>query len=181
MSKIKIKRYEIEKVFQEFDGFCKEPSYNKFFSFFSIRNIQHLLPEANSVNELRKMLLTPDRVKEYEDNRKVLIERYADRDSDGKLIEEELTSPSGLRNMKYTFTKTLKEFEAELKALTEYYKSDLESYDKSIKEYYILMDEEIEIEVAKIAFKNIPDNIDIKNLVPFINESLEEIETLLLG
>ena len=43
------------------------------------------------------------------------------------------------------------------------------------------MNEEIEIEVTKISFKHVPDNIVIKNIMLFFNETTEEIEKILLG
>lgn len=176
MSKIKLVRRVIDATITTIDKYAKDQSYNKFFAYFAIRNVQHLLPEIESINALKKMLIAPDEVTEFEKLRDELIEKYADRDSDNKLIFIEQNDV-----ITYTFTNDKVSFDDGMAVLIEKYKEPVEKHEKSIKEFYELMNEEVEIEVAKISFKHVPDNIDMNIINLFLNETPEEVEKLLLG
>ena len=52
-------------------------------------------------------------------------------------------------------------------------------FEASVNEFAFLMNEEIEVDVTKISFKHIPDDVNISNILKFIEEPNEEIEKLL--
>ena len=181
MANIKISRKGIELAFIDVSAFSKVQDYNKFFAFFVIRNVSHLLAEVQAMDDIKKKSIPSVRVTEFEAKRNELIEKYCDKDKDGKSITTTQDLGFGRSQTVFNFSKTAEKFNKEFAKLTETYKVDIDAYDTSIKELETLMNEEIEIEVAKISFKHVPDSVNIKNIMSFFNETPEEIEALLQG
>ena len=181
MSKIKISRKGIELAFIDVQNYSRAQGFNKFFDFFVIRNVSHLLTEVQAMDELKKKSIPPIRITEFETKRNEIVEKYCDKDSDGKSIATVQDIGNGQSQSVFTFKTTMEIFTTEFDTLKAEYQTDIDAYDTSLKEFETLMTEEIEIEIAKISFKHIPDNVVIKNIIPFINETQEEIEKILLG
>lgn len=181
MSKIKISRKGIELAFIDVQNYSRVQGFNKFFDFFVIRNVSHLLTEVQAMDELKKKSIPPARITEFETKRNELVEKYCDKDSEGKSISTVQDLGNGKSQSVFTFKNTMQEFTTEFDALKAEYQADADAYDTSLKELDTLMNEEIEIDIAKISFKHIPDNVVIKNILLFINETSEEIDKMLLG
>ena len=181
MANIKISRKGIELAFIDVSAFSKVQDYNKFFDFFVIRNVSHLLTEVQAMDELKKKSIPPERVTEFEKKRTEIVEKYCDKDADGKSIQIIQDLGNGRTQSVFNFTKTMQVFTEDFEALKAEYKADVDAYDASLKELDDLMKEEIEIDITKISFKHVPDNIVIKNIMLFFNETTEEIEKILLG
>lgn len=181
MAKIKISRKGIELAFIDVQNYSRTQGFNKFFDFFVIRNVSHLLTEVQAMDELKKKSIPPERVTEFEKKRTEIVEKYCDKDADGKSVQIVQDLGNGKSQSIFNFTKTMEQFTAEFDALKAEYKADVDAYDASLKELDALMKEEIEIEVTKISFNHVPENLVIKNIMPFFNETTEEIEKILLG
>ena len=181
MANIKISRKGIELAFIDVQSYSRIQGYNKFFDFFVIRNVSHLLTEVQVMDELKKKSIPPERVTEFEKKRTEIVEKYCDKDADGKSIQIIQDLGNGRTQSVFNFTKTMQVFTEDFEALKAEYKADVDAYDASLKELDDLMKEEIEIDITKISFKHVPDNIVIKNIMLFFNETTEEIEKILLG
>ena len=180
MSKIKMSRIQIEKAAVDIDAFSRRTNNNKYFSFFIIRNIHHLMPEIQSINTIRQSMMTSDRIQEYDNKRIAIAEKFCDKNENGKpKLSKELDTFNNAQNV-YTFTPENKALFAEaFKELTKEYEEDLSEFEASVNEFSFLMNEEIEIDITKISFKHIPDDVNIANIMKFIEESQEDIEKLL--
>lgn len=180
MSKIKMSRLQIEKAAYDIDAFSRRPNNNKHFSFFIIRNIHHLTPEIQSINTIRQSMMASDRIQEYDKKRIELAESLCIKDENGKpKLAREIDAFNNAQNI-YNFTAENKEIFAEkFKELSKEYAEDLSEFEASVNEFSFLMNEEIEIDVTKISFKHIPDDISISNILNFIEEPNEEIEKFL--
>ena len=180
MSKIKLNRLQIEKAAYDIDAFSRRPGNNKFFSFFIILNIHHLTPEIQSINSIRQSMMAGDRMQEYDDKRIKLAESLCIKDENGKpILSREIDAFNNAQNI-YNFTEENKKLFAEkFKELSIEYAEDLAEFEASVNEFAFLMNEEIEVDVTKISFKHIPDDVNISNILKFIEEPNEEIEKLL--
>lgn len=179
MSKIKISRYKIEKAAVDIDALSRRANNNKYFSFFIIRNIHYLTPEIQSINSIRQSMVPSEAVLEYEDKRIALAESLCEREDDKPKMN---TSIDNFGNQQKTYIFNEKNqaiFSEKLKELSKEYSEPLAEFEASVNEFSYLMNEQIEIDVVKISFKHIPDDINITNIVDFIEESKEEVETLI--
>lgn len=180
MSKIKMSRIAIEKAAMNIDELSKRTNNNKFFSFFIIRNIHHLTPEIQSINSIRQSMMASDRMQEYDEKRLALAESLCVKNADGSpLLVVKTDAFNNLQNV-YNFTPENKQkFTEDFKKLSIEYGDEIAEFEASLNEFSFLMNEEIEIDVTKISFKNIPEDIDVLNILDFIEEPKEEIEKLL--
>jgi hypothetical protein len=173
-------RVAIEKAAVDIDMFSKRANNNKYFSFFVIRNIHHLMPEIQSINAIRQSMMASDRIKEYDTKRIEIVEKFCKKDEQGKpLYIAQVDNFNNVQNV-YDFTPENREkFTEEFKILSSEYADDLADFEASVNEFAFLMNEEIEIDIAKISFKNIPEDINISNIIKFIEEPQEEIEKVI--
>lgn len=177
MAKIKLTRIAIEKAAQQFDVFSKRKNNNKYFSFFIIRNIHHLLAEIQSISTLRQSMVPSERISEYDNKRIKIAERLCKKDTEGRPVYKYSVDNFGNTQPTYTFDEDeQKQFAEELKALSSEYIEDLNEYEASINEFAVLMNEEIEVDITKISFDNIPDDVDITDIINFIEEPKETVE-----
>lgn len=177
MAKIKLTRVAIEKAAQQFDVFSKRKNNNKYFSFFIIRNIHHLLAEIQSISTLRQSMVPSERISEYDNKRIKIAERLCKKDTEGTPIYKYSNDNFGNTQPSYIFDEMeQKQFADELKQLSTEYIEDLNEYEASVNEFAVLMNEEVEVDVVKISFANIPDDIDITNIIDFIEEPKETLE-----
>jgi hypothetical protein len=173
-------RLQIEKAAYDIDVFSRRTNNNKYFSFFVIRNIHHLTPEIQSINTIRQSMMAGDRIQEYDKKRVELAESLCTVDENGKpKLVREVDTFNNAQHV-YDFTEeNRKAFTEKFKELSIEYADDLTEFEASVNEFSFLMNEEIEIDVTKISFKYIPDDVSITNILKFVDESNEEIEKLL--
>ena len=180
MSKIKISRYKIEKAAIDIDTFSKRQNNNKYFSYFIIRNIHYLTPEIQSINSIRQSMIPSDNVLEYERKRIELAESFCERTENDEPKMKDIYDGFNNKQTVYVFSeKNEALFSEKLKELSKEYSDHLAEFEASVNEFSFLMNEEIEIDVAKISFERIPDDVNITNIIDFIEESKEDIESLI--
>ena len=173
MAKIKISRFNIEKAAAAFEALGKRTNNNKFFSFFIIRNVHHLIPEVQSINTIRNSMSPSDRVVEYEDKRVNLAKSLCEKDENGD--PSYTVNEFGKKAYKFSDENRVI-FNEKFKELSKEYADDLTEFEASVNEFSFLMNEEIEVDINKIAFKYIPDDVDISDIFAFIEEPSEEID-----
>ena len=117
MAKIKISRKAIESAFIDISAFSKVQDYNKFFAFFVIRNVSHLLAEVQAMDDIKKKSIPPTHVTEFEAKRSELVEKYCDKDADGKSISVVQDLGNGRSQVVFNFTKTIDQFNKEFAEL----------------------------------------------------------------
>lgn len=180
MSKIKMTRVAIEKAAVDIDAFSKRANNNKYFSFFIIRNIHHLTPEIQSINTIRQSMMASERINEYDAKRIAIAEKWCIKnDKDEPVLLSKFDNFNNVQSI-YDFTPENREkFTEEFKELSSQYAEDIADFEASVNEFAFLMNEEIEIEIAKISFKHIPDDVNITNIIKFIDEPQEEIEKII--
>ena len=180
MSTINITRIELENAANDIMSFKQRKNNNKYFSFFLIRNIHYLTPEIESINTLKTSISTNKKVQEYDEKRVTLAKSFADKDADGNPVVKIEVTQFGQQNEVFVFSPENEQaFAKELKKLIEEYSEDLAQFEASINELNTIMSESIEIEVSKIAFDKIPDDIDISNIEKFIIEPTDEIQKII--
>jgi hypothetical protein len=180
MTTVKLARHQIEKVYLLCNK-VKDEKHNPKFSYFVIRNIKFLESEFTSIYELRNSTVPTTGIIEFNTKRDELVNIYAVRNMNGEII---MTSyhENGIRKTKPYFGDNEKEYvKAEQKLLDEYYDVVTE-YDKNKTDVIDLMSEEIEVNVFKISFKDIPEHLftieDLFFLSPLFRETEEELDEM---
>lgn len=151
-------------------------TFNPKFSFFLLRNIKYLEEEVKVIDEMNLKLR--EVLKEYDAERNECITNLSDKDEDGK--------PIFLNNGQSVKMETNQEkFNTAIKELNVKYKDSLEEYTKVANDVDELLKEEIEQKILKISYFDIPSEEftveQLTKLAPFIKESEEELDELIMG
>jgi len=158
---IKLKRVEVLNVYTVLTNM--KGNYVPKLKYALKRNKDLIGKEYDKINESSESKV--EKFKEYEDKRMEKISICAERDEQGRAIQE---TPNTIKIQK----DKLEEFKTFIAALNEEYKETLEERKKEIKDFEKSLEEEIEIEAYKISNDLIPEDLSQEQyeiLFPLIN------------
>jgi len=150
--------------------------FNPKFSFFLLRNIKFLEEEVTVIDESNESLRTI--LAEYDKERNELISLLSDKDENG--------NPVLINNgQSYKMETNAAEFNSSMEQLTVKYADELSEYNTIALQSQELLNEEVEQQVLKISYLDIPSEeftiAELTILKPFIKESEEELDELIMG
>lgn len=175
--KQKLKRKTIYEFYMVMNNFIKDKmkdEFDKRFLYGLYRNLEELEPEIKAIDAAKK---PSDKYEEYQNKKTAIGEKHSDRDENGKPILVE-----GVGGEMYKIEKNKELATQELYSLNEEYSETIRERQKGLKEFMDLMEDEIEIDICKVSFKNFPDKYNIIDhgvVKIMIKETKEEIEALL--
>lgn len=121
---------------------------NTKFAYFVARNLGYLKSEIDALTEAQK----PDeKGQEYEHKRREVITAHAEKNEAGNPVE---SSPGFLK------IPDMAKLSEALKDLDSEYKEVVEALNKQRKEFETILEEEISLELYKIKYENLPEEID---------------------
>ena len=119
-------------------------------SYFVAKNKMLLKSHVESIAKLQ----TPDKdFQEFEYKRSLLIQRYSEKDRNGK-------SQYCSQSKQYVITVNREQFEDEVAKLRESYKDALEKRDKQMTSYFQVLTEDISLDLVKIKLSELPQEIE---------------------
>ena len=127
------------------------------FSYGVAKNLNILKPEIES---LEKSLEMPEKFQEFERERIALVEKYTEKDENGKPKKE--TAANGAQQ--YVMGKEVKKFEKEFTDLKGKYKEAVGLRDKQIEEYTKLLTTDSEVKVYKVKLEDVPKEINARQM-----------------
>ena len=122
VSEVQITNYQLQQLFEEFNSKLTTDGINAKYSWFMYKNSEAMAPLYNQLSqELYDERREPDFPAMFTETQ-TLIEKYRDRDADGKEINDKAGNP--------TFTQHSEEYFNETKKIREKYKELFEKIDK---------------------------------------------------
>ena len=122
VSEVQITNYQLQQLFEEFNSKLTTDGINAKYSWFMYKNSEAMAPLYNQLSqELYDERREPDFPAMFTETQ-TLIEKYRDRDADGKEINDKAGNP--------TFTQYGEEYFNETKKIREKYKELFEKIDK---------------------------------------------------
>ena len=106
------------------------------------------------INSLRKVKRHP-KEEEFERRRVEICEKHCERDGDGNPVLEH-NAFQGLQGNA--------DFDAEIDDLREEFKALMDHRQKEKDDFNVSLDEEVEVEIHKVAFKDVPESITADQL-----------------
>lgn len=163
---MKIKRKTLASMWGLINKILGEKTSVKF-HYLMLKNKKLLEPEIES---LQKTNEPPQGKTEFEEKRVKLCKEYAEKDEAGKPKLED----DQFGNKNFVVPDEAKpEFEEKLAVLKEEYKSAFDEFEKQQKDFLDLLEEEVEIELARIPLSIMPEDIvgtDVELLFDLIDE-----------
>lgn len=159
---IRMKRSEIIALNQALLGLNRISSTK--FSYAVARNLRVLKDEIEAFNQAQRIELQ-EKIVEYDRKRVELVNKYASRDLNGKILSNEATGEAYMMN--YTA------FQEELKPLKDDYADAIKQREEKALEIDKLLEEEVEIEkdFYRIRAEIVPDGltpVELFHLMPLI-------------
>ena len=127
------------------------------FSYAIARNISLLKPELES---LEKSMELPESFKKFDTERIELVEKYAEKDENGKPKKEKAENGSE----QYVMGKEEKKFEKEFAILRTKHKEAVNLREKQIEEYTKLLTTDSQVGLYKIKLDDIPSEITARQM-----------------
>ena len=146
---MKVKRSELTNLLQ---GINSINLTGVKFNYALLKNKKKIQEELETL----KTVIKPDKkVEEFEKARIELCKEYCENDKNGKEI---------IKQGKFVGLENNKAFTIAIDKLKETYKETLDKKDAQVKEYYKLLEEEVEIEMHQVALNEVPKEITTKQL-----------------
>jgi len=136
-------------------------SYSTKFAYAVSRNKKSLEEEVKILEEHQ-----PKLNEEFVNKKNEVIQKFAEKDSDGKIIWEDINI--GLPKYKKV---NKKKAETEVEKLSIEYSEDISTFDAKSKEFVAFLDEDYEIELYKVDIDSFPETIDQK-VMDIIGEAM---------
>lgn len=95
---------------------------------------------------------------EYEKHRGLLLNKYADRDSSGKVIINSVTNLAKIKN------DNMEDAKLEFDKVDKEYEDILESRNKELNEYYSILDKEVDVDIVQCKFEYFPEYLSKKEM-----------------
>lgn len=133
--------------------------WNSKFKYFIWKNKKIILDELEIIE---KTLVVSEKYKEYDLKRVEICKTYSNKDEKWEAIM--INKLFDINDFEW--------LEKDLLGLQEEYKTDLEEYKVKLEDYEKLLNEETKVELVKIDFENIPDDINQSTLDVFIKNWL---------
>ena len=153
-----------------------EAKFNPKFSFFVLRNVKFLEAEIAVIDETNTSLQSV--LTGYETERSSILDQLADKDEDGNLI---LLADG--QSAQIIENKT--EFADAMEQLTDKFEKEITEYNVLSNQLNELFSEEVEQQVLKISYLDIPSEeftiAELNNLNPLIKETEEELDEMIMG
>ena len=130
------------------------------FSYFLAKNKVALKSELDLMEEAQK---PQEAFLAYEQKRVDTAQQFSDKDANG--------NPK-VHNGQYVIYDKRDEFEKEIKKLKTKFKTAIAAREKQVEEYEKLLDENVELNLAKIRFSQLPAQIESAFLEVFIEANL---------
>ena len=131
------------------------------------KNKRLLVPEIEALKESRT---TSDEYNKFQEERIELCKEYCKKDDNGNPVILDPNTPQS----RYDFEDDQKELlDKEIKPLTEKYKEAIDEQDKKEKEFFELLEEEVEIPFYQFNLKYMPESVlgaDVELLFDLIEE-----------
>ena len=127
------------------------------FSYAIAKNINNIKNEVESID---KALEPDEKFQEFEKERVVLLEKYAEKDDNGKPKKE--MSENG--SEQYVMGEGLKKFEKEFDILKKTHKEAVDARDKQIEDYNKLLETDSDVTLHKLKMEDIPEAITTRQL-----------------
>jgi len=154
-----MKRRTILKLWQAF-GKLEGLKHDVRFSYFLAKNKVALKEELDLMEEAQK---PSEAFIAYEQKRVETAQLFSDKDDAG--------NPK-VHNGQYVIFDKKDEFEKEIKKLKTKFKSAITQRETQVKDYDTLLDEEVELNLTKIRFSQLPGQIESAFLEVFIEANL---------
>lgn len=172
---VNISRDDIVNVYGWFESISDRGDFSDIFKFFVLRNIDKLKEEISAIRNFQSSLKPSDKFLEFDNERLQLVRLLAKTDENGEMI---------LNGDKYFMGENEEEFNTKYAKLTDKYYDVIVEHDSKESSFIELIKEEIEIDITKITYKQLPKDINIQTLYllqPFLKETMDEIEETLLN
>jgi len=134
------------------------------FSYFIARNKMLLKKEIELLMEVQK---PSDDFLAFDNKRVLLLQKYADKDKNGK-------TQFCTQSNQYFLTTNREQFEEEFSKLREEYKDVLDIRDKQMKTFSEMVEEDIQVQLMKIKLSHLPTEIEPVVLNVFMEADLVE-------
>jgi hypothetical protein len=118
------------------------------FSYFVAKNKVAIKNEIDAIQEVQQ---PSEEYKKYDLERARLAQAFADKNEDGS---------AKIHDNSFVITANVDEFQEALAELRVSYKDAIEQHEAKMKELESLLNEEVEINGAKVDFKDIPSTIE---------------------
>ncbi len=151
----------------------KTGEYNKFLLYSIIKTKLELVKLYDEVIIKEKEIINFEPVRDFQKKKAKILATYCERDSENKAIVID-------NNVKIK-EEFINVADSELKSLAESYTKDFETHENMISNYNKFMLEEVDVNIIKTSFKNIPETTTpeiFEILVKFVKETDSEIESL---
>lgn len=183
VNKIEISRKNLEEIYSILNK-VKDGKYNPKFSYLVIRNINFLIQEYTTLHQLRQTLVPTEKLLEYNDKIMDISNQYGQRDIHGNFVTvSENVNGVVQNNIYFGSNKFL--YEQEKEKIDEEYFEELKSYKEIEQEFLDVWNEEITLEVLKIPYKLIPEDVfsieELFLIQKLIKETPEELDKLIIG
>jgi len=130
------------------------------FSYFLAKNKVAIKPEIEALDEAQR---ANSAYMEYETKRIETAQKFSDKDANG--------NPK-VHNGQFVIFDKRDEFEKEIKKLKIKFKTAIAEREKQLKDYESMLDEEVEVNLTKIRFSQLPPQIESKYLEIFIEANV---------
>ena len=138
------------------------------FTYGITKNMDLIQKEMDLINDIIK---PSDELKEYDDIRVKLCEKFAKKDENGEYIKIESIPGSG--QFEYDIDQESEEWKTAIEKIKTEHKTILDERDEQIKEYNNLLYSDINIEFHKIKLDDVPTDISLE-LMQIIKPFIEE-------
>lgn len=151
----------------------KTGEYNKFLLYSIIKTKSELVKLYDEVIVREKEIIQFEPMREFQNKKAKILATYCERDSENKAIVVD-------NNVKIK-EEFITVVDSELRTLAESYTKDFETHDTIISDYNKFMLENVDVNIIKTSFKNLPETTTpeiFELLVKFVKETDSEVESL---
>lgn len=159
---VKMKRMDMVTLWNLLSKLSQENLPGRIFKIFVAKNILTIKPEIEIIQETFK---SPEGAKEFEDKKRSILLKYADRDSNGVIMFQGT-------NFNITVPENVTKAQAEVKILEEEYKDLVAELVELNKELDLYLQQETELNLMKVTEEGIPENINTNDLTVLIELNL---------